>query len=150
MSNSEEVLREMSRRCAGKNSQCSRPNGGKPTPCQGGICKDIAKYLRELCRAVLRGISTQLKADGRILSGCYGVQVADDASGARRSHAPLGAVGDLDIEPLDREPQTEHCHTLTMWCVVRSSAVQAVWCGAELCGAVPIVRCGAVRWRAVP
>jgi len=35
-------------------------------------------------------------------SECFG-QVADDASGARRSHAPLGAVGDLDIEPLDRE-----------------------------------------------
>ena len=88
MSNSEEVLREMSRRCAGKNSQCSRPTGGKHTQCQGGICKDMAKYPRELCRAVLRGISTQLKADGRNLSGCYGVQVADDASDMKQLFGP--------------------------------------------------------------
>ena len=88
MSNSAEVLREMSRRCSGKGSQCSRPTGGRHTPCQGNICKDMAKYPRELCRAVLRGISAQLKADGRLISGCYGVQVADDPSDMKQLCGP--------------------------------------------------------------
>ena len=88
MSNSKEILREMSRRCAGKNSQCSRPAGGRHTPCQGSICKDMARYPRELCRAVLRGISAQLKVDGRIQSGCYGVQLADDASDMKQLCGP--------------------------------------------------------------
>ena len=88
MSNSAEVLREMSRRCSGKGSQCSRPTGGRHTPCQGNICKDMAKYLRELCKAVLRGISAQLRVDGRLVSGCYGVQVADDSSDMKQLCGP--------------------------------------------------------------
>ena len=33
---------------------------------------------RGLCRAVLKGISDQMRADGLLKNGCYGVQVADD------------------------------------------------------------------------
>ena len=88
MSNSPEVLRELSRRCTGTNMQCSRPGGGKHTPCAGSICKDMAKYPRELCRAVLRGITAQLRADGRLQPGCYGVQMADDESGPRQLYGP--------------------------------------------------------------
>ena len=88
MSNSAEVFSELSKRCSGQGSQCSRPNGGKHTPCQGSICKDMAKYPRELCRAVLRGISAQLKADGRLVAGCYGVQIADDPSDLKQLCGP--------------------------------------------------------------
>ena len=35
-------------------------------------------YPRGLCRAVLKGITDQLRADGLVKSGCYGIQVADD------------------------------------------------------------------------
>ena len=38
----------------------------------------MAKYPRELCRAVLRGITRQLHADRRMKPGCYGVQAVDD------------------------------------------------------------------------
>ena len=88
MSNSLEVLRELSRRCTGTSMQCSRPGGGKHTPCAGSICKEMAKYPRELCRAVLRGITAQLRADGRLQPGCYGVQMADDESGPRQLYGP--------------------------------------------------------------
>ena len=37
----------------------------------------MARYPRELCRAILHGVSAQLKVVGRLLDGCYGVQVAD-------------------------------------------------------------------------
>ncbi len=42
-----------------------------------------SKVPRELCRAVLRGITAQLRKDGRIVNGCYGIQVREvPASGA--------------------------------------------------------------------
>ena len=31
-----------------------------------------------MCRAVLKGATNQLKADGLLKDGCYGIQVADD------------------------------------------------------------------------
>ena len=48
----------------------------------------MARYPRELCRAVLRGIAAQLKADGRMQPGCYGVQMADDESGLKQLYGP--------------------------------------------------------------
>ena len=42
--------------------------------------KDIAKYPRELSRVVLRGLTAQLRADKRLIAGCYGLQAADEGS----------------------------------------------------------------------
>ena len=56
MSNSCELLKALSRRCAGQGNRCSRPGGGGHATCSGNVCKDAAIYPRELCRAVLRGI----------------------------------------------------------------------------------------------
>ena len=43
MSNSAEILRELSKRCApGPGSMCSRPEGGRHAACAGGICKEMA------------------------------------------------------------------------------------------------------------
>ena len=38
----------------------------------------MAKYPRDLCRAVLKGITAQLKADKRMKPGCHGIQAVDD------------------------------------------------------------------------
>ena len=38
----------------------------------------MAKYPRPLCRAVLRGLTAQFRADGRLLNGCYGLQLPDE------------------------------------------------------------------------
>ena len=74
MSNSLEIRHALSRICEGRNGGCSRPEGGRHTACQGSITKDMAKYPRELCRAVLRGLTAQLRADRRLVNGCYGIQ----------------------------------------------------------------------------
>ena len=99
MSNSVEILKALSRRCTGARATahggltsdetstaerrnlgtwCSRKEGGKHAPCAGSICKDMAKYPRELCKAVFRGLTNQLRADGRIRQGCFGIQMVDD------------------------------------------------------------------------
>ena len=113
MSNSPEILRALSRRCSGSRrpgpdagsdesasealpgSWCSRAKGGQHVACAGSICREMAKYPRELCQAVLRGLTAQLQADGRLIPGCYGVQMAgargtveiEDAP-VRRPHGP--------------------------------------------------------------
>ena len=38
------------------------------------VAKDAAKYPRALCQAVLRGLTRQMKADGRLRRRCYGLQ----------------------------------------------------------------------------
>ena len=80
MSNSAE-----SKRCApGPGSMCSRPEGGQHAACAGGICKEIAKYPRQLCRAVLRGLTAQLRIDGRLQDGCYGLQIPEGQHGVQK------------------------------------------------------------------
>ena len=74
MSNSVEILHALSRICKGRHGNCSRPEGGSHVTCSGEIAKDMAKYPRELCRSVLRGLTSQLRADKRLVAGCYGIQ----------------------------------------------------------------------------
>ena len=57
MSNSPEILRSLGRR---------------------SHAKAIATHPRELRRAMLRGLTNQLRVDGRLQPGCYGVQSQDD------------------------------------------------------------------------
>ncbi len=78
LSNSEHVLKALSRKCQGQGGECSRPAGGRHQLCSGIHAKDAAKYPRELCRAVLKGVTAQLRADRLLKNGCFGVQVADD------------------------------------------------------------------------
>ena len=93
MSNSPEILKALSKKCSGTRvpthsgasegpggtgTWCSRKQGGKHAPCAGSICRDMAKYPRGLCQAVLKGFTSQLLADGKIRQGCYGIQMADD------------------------------------------------------------------------
>ena len=77
MSNSIEIRHALSRVCEGRNGECSRPQGGKHTTVQGSVTKSTAIYPRELCRAVLRGMTAQLRRDRRLIAGCYGIQVED-------------------------------------------------------------------------
>ena len=116
MSNSPEILHALSRRCSGSRrsgpdagspevdesasealpgSWCSRAKGGQHVACAGSICREMAKYPRELCQAVLRGLTAQLRADGRLIPGCYGVQMAGargtvevEDTPMRRQHGP--------------------------------------------------------------
>ena len=42
--------------------------------CEDGICRDMARYPRELCQGILRGLAAQLRVDGRINERYTGVQ----------------------------------------------------------------------------
>ena len=54
------------------------PATGQPVKKPSGFLTGAQVYPRGLCRAVLKGITDQLKTDGLVKDGCYGIQVADD------------------------------------------------------------------------
>ena len=80
LSNSPQVLRSLERKCSGGDGSwaCSRTKGGKHVLCSGKVAREAAIYPRELCRAILRGITRQLHEDRRLKDGCFGVQAEDD------------------------------------------------------------------------
>ena len=57
-------------------------NACGPMPGQGGASgrhmTEAAKYQRGLCRAIIQGITPQLRADSLLKDGSYGVQAPDD------------------------------------------------------------------------
>ena len=53
--------------------------------CTGRRAKEAARYPRGLCRAVIKGITAQLRLDNLLKEGCYGIQVPDDDSKVRKS-----------------------------------------------------------------
>ena len=55
--------------------------------CTGIRAKDAAKYPRGLCRAMIRGVTEQLKSDDLLKGGCCGVQVPDDDAAVARELA---------------------------------------------------------------
>ena len=78
MTNSPQVAKELEVQCKGQFGACSRPEGGRHVLCSGRVAREAAKYPKELCRAMLKGIRNQLEVDGALKDGCFGVQVADD------------------------------------------------------------------------
>ena len=79
------ALNALSKQCEGRNGRCSRPGGGSHVLLEGQLTKDAAIYPRGVCRAMLRGVSQQLKADKVVKEGCLGIQVPDDESEVHES-----------------------------------------------------------------
>mgnify|MGYP002806461156 CR=1 FL=1 len=53
------------------------------------VAREAARYPKELFRAILRGVRDQLRADGALKQGCFGVQAADDEEEIEREiHGP--------------------------------------------------------------
>ncbi len=52
--------------------------------CSGKHARAAQRYPRGLCRAVLRGVRDQLRADNLLKDGCYGVQAPDDDAAVER------------------------------------------------------------------
>ncbi len=78
MSNSLKVLEKLGRRCRGRGGTCSRPTGGSHAICSGRIARDAAVYPRGLCRALLQGMTSQVRFDGKLQEGCFGIQAEID------------------------------------------------------------------------
>ncbi len=89
LTNSQAVAEALSKTCGSIDGTCSRRKGGRHQLCSGRHAKDAAVYPRGLCRAILKGITAQLKVDNLLLDGCYGVQVAnDDAEILKEMYGP--------------------------------------------------------------
>ena len=53
--------------------------------CSGVLAKDAARYPRGLCRAILQGVTQQLKRDEILKDGCCGLQAPDDEAEIKRN-----------------------------------------------------------------
>ncbi len=73
LTNPDELYEVLSKRCTGHRGLCSRPGGGQHVQCSGRIAREADIYPRGLCKAVLRGIRNQLRTDGLLEDGCYGI-----------------------------------------------------------------------------
>ena len=80
MSNSEHLHYALGKRCTGHGGVCSRRRGGRHRHVEGARMGRIAqRYSEQLCKAILRGCRDQLRADGRLQPGVYGMQHVDSA-----------------------------------------------------------------------
>ena len=78
MSNCSSILDELSKRCSGRQGECSRRAGGHHALCLGKTEKLAAIYPFKLCTAILRGLSRQLVSDGVIKAGCVGLHMIEE------------------------------------------------------------------------
>ena len=78
MTNSACIATALIRTRQGTRGLCSRPKGSRHEPCSGKVAATAQVYPRSLCRAVLKGATNQLKTDGLLKDGCYGIHMADD------------------------------------------------------------------------
>ena len=65
MSNAHELLEELTRRCSRKHEHAV---------CSGRIARDAARYPEGVCRALITGMTNQMKVDGTMIEGCVGLQ----------------------------------------------------------------------------
>ena len=119
MSNAPHLLMRLSRRCAGRGGECTRPTGGRHVTATGKIAKEAAKYTRQLCRAIVHGMTDEMyfrgiwrrgevglhavtdeDAPGQLPNGCSG-KYRDDVTGQ-----PLR--DDLVVEARAKELQYFH------------------------------------------
>ena len=101
MSNCEDILEQLHRRCTGKGGHCSRPSGGIHQECKGKVARRAAIFQRELCEAVLIGLKNYLIRHRRMraneawyTSGC-GIMI--DGDDDVRLHYGLDDHDDYDL-----------------------------------------------------
>ena len=66
MSNCEDILDQLHRRCKGKGGYCTRPKGGMHQLCNGKKARRAAIFQRELCEGVLIGLRNDLTRQRRM------------------------------------------------------------------------------------
>ena len=138
LTNSTAIANALEQRCQGRNGACSRAKGGKHAQCQGTIATDAAIYPRGLCKTILKATAEQLKLDGHIRAGCFGIQpLDDDAEIEAEIHGPAqGFSGrykdDLSGQVLNdkmvmaaRMKELEWFHAKGVWIKVPRSEARA-------------------------
>ena len=96
--NSPEILKEIEARCHGRAGGCSRPGGCGFVVTSGKIARAAAVYPFKLCRAILRGCSRQLQADGRLQPGQHGAEAAVEAPDDQRQQSEPVALAMADAK----------------------------------------------------
>ena len=66
MSDCEDILDQLHKRCKGRGGQCSRPSGGTHQLCHGKIGRRAAIFQQELCEGVLIGLRNYLTRHRRM------------------------------------------------------------------------------------
>ena len=74
LTNSPEIAKTLGDRCMGAAGRCTRPGGGDHVAASGKVAREAAVYPFRLCRAILRGCVSQLRADKRLQSDQHGIQ----------------------------------------------------------------------------
>ena len=106
MSNSQEVLKTLSRRCQGRGGECSL--GGVHKICEGSRARRAAIYPFALCRAILKGFRNQMRKDGMLAPGIFGLLpegIFDDGHEPKLwwSEETADAEEDVDIFGMEHE-----------------------------------------------
>ena len=149
MTNSVHIADQLALRCKGLAGKCSRAKGGEHAMAEGRIARDASVYPRELCRAVLRGVSLQLKDERKLKAGCYGIQAVDDEEEIKESiYSPAngysgqfrddmtGQVLRDDLVKIARATELEWFHSKQVWLKVPRGRAR------DVTGRPPI----SVRW----
>ncbi len=89
MSNAPALLARLRVQCHSHGGQCDRPGGGEHVTAAGRVARDAERYPKKLCRAILRGMTDELKARGIVRPGEVGLHaVTDDAQIEEQLHGP--------------------------------------------------------------
>ena len=114
MSSSRHVLEALSKRCTGPKGFCSASRGSRHGTTTGRAARDAAVYPFQLCKAILVGLHKQLKAEGRLTQGVFGIQAlweADPFDGEWVEYVDVRTgerVSLLEYEKLDELFQVSH------------------------------------------
>ena len=88
MSNGPKIPKALSQVCTGRNGICSRRAGGRHGLCSGKVAKEAARYTPTLYKAMLRGVSEELKARGIIKDGEIGLHAVCDEDDPQTLRGP--------------------------------------------------------------
>ena len=147
MSNSEEVLKALERRCRGKRGECSRPAGGDHVWCSGMVARRAALFPVKLCRAFLEGIRNQLEVDRKYSRDEIGLNVvyedlSSEVMNVQKEEA-YEFFDDITGQPLDsnlvkaaRQRELEYFENKGVWKMCSAQSAK------QLTGRKPI----SVRW----
>ncbi len=139
MSNAPCLLEALAKRCSNVDGMCSRGRGGKHVTIEGELTKKTAIYPRDLCRAVLRGTTAQLRKDRRMKPLCHGIQAVDHeeeiiqhANGPEQGFSGkykddlTGQILRDDLVVEARAKELEYFHSKGVWLKVPRSRARAM------------------------
>ena len=89
MSNAPKILEKLKKKCSGISGGCSRAKGGRHVLCSGRTARDAAKYTKDLCKAIIKGMVAEMRSRGIVRDGEVGMHaVCDEACEENPANGP--------------------------------------------------------------